>query len=1041
VAELDERVEAWTSRVRAGVRAAVEAELDRFEEQLSDDDREAGLAALRRVRAELASCDHGPISDLLRAATSTDEPQERRRFTLEAARRLALVHGRPLVDELVAEAGDARVQQAFASGTAIDPDPIRAEIVDALGAGQHARAREAADRWTEGGAQTHVLVAALAAEEGDWAEAARCRELAIERFPDADDVLRHRAAAGLAWWAAGDAVAARRQLSTLRDATRESDDGQARHLHAEATTMLEALDAAASDRPAWIRVDAPAGRPLACAGGRGVLGLLAWANPDLATLASAPRPSDPDDHPTAAHVRRTLDLAGIVHARRRFDATSIEAALRGGAWVVLEEERPTDTGFVWIRGWDPVARLLEVVDPARPGRVLRRFDAQRDRSALFAMSGFVVWGRGDVGRRRADAVPCGLEHDPALDRLDACDLDEDGQEPPRARVESLAAAALEAHPGLPMLHRRRGEALLAKLSSGDIEPGPRGAFEGWLAATRERFPDAEWPFQLHARALELQGRTIEACIAWKDAALRDPFDYRNALGQARAFAREGSLWAAYRALRKASALAPGVGEIEGMLALNALHRDDREQLRVHARLARALAPDDARAIMASATAAEHDRDFGGAVRLLEQLAVRDDVGSWAPARLHRRHAEASRWQHARTVAAAACSRFPAEASVWARAAELALADGDPAEAFELACAGIDRCGGADDLVEVALDGALFGAATPAHREAVDVLVGRLLPQPSRVDAVVRRLVAIGDEVFAIDVARRAAAAFGRDLDGPWLLARSLLRTRATRAQHLAEAAAVLEQVITGSGSFPYPRVFIALQALAGGEAERALAVLEPADVPRSPVLVWELTARALDALGRGPAAEALRARLPEGYPAGVTGEVAFLCTYGHARLAADLLEAMIAHRGREPDALLELSRCFAAMGEHARAFELVVEAGARVDAVEQVAAAERVRRWDVVHRAAASLVEELEIDSGDARDVWEWRAVAAGAAAAQGDVALRERLQAGAPRHVRAWRRLVRIERAAALPEHGEHVEHLRAFAPGAAVWIEEGAT
>lgn len=1031
--ELAERVAEWTRRIRAGVRHAVEDELDRFEEAIADGDAEAGVA-LRRVRAELACVDHGPISDLLRASTEGDDVELRRRFALEAARRLAALHDAPLVRELVEELGDARMKEAVASGRTVDPDPVRAEIVDALAAGDRTRARDAAQAWALGGAQAQLVLGWLAAEAGDWAEAARRRERAIEAEPEADAVLGHRTAAGLAWWAAGDAAAARRQLAAVRDATREMDEGRTHH-H-DAIAWLEAIDRAGSDRPAWIRVAAPADRPVLCTGGRGILGLLAWARPDLATLERLPGRSEPDDHPTAAHLRRRLDAADIAYARRRFDEAAVETALRRGAMVVLEEERPTDTGFVWVRAWDPIARVLEVVDPSHPGPVLRRFDEQRERGALFAMSGLLVWGRGDAGRAAMADAP-ELAPDPALDRLDACDLDEDGREPPRARIEALAAAALAEHDDLPMLHRRRGEALLARLGSGEIEPGPRGAFEAWLARTRERFPDAEWPFQLHARALELQGRMIEACIAWKDASLRDPFDYRNALGQARAFAREGGLWPAYRALRKASALAPGVGEIEGMLALNALHRNDRAQLRVHARLARALAPDDVRALMASATAAEHDRDFASAVQLFETLAARDDVGPWAPARLHRRHAEGGRWAQAREVAGRACARFPGDGSVWTHAAVLALADGDVASAFELACAGIDRCGPSDELVEVALDGALFGTEPGSHRAPIDALVRRLSTHPSYADAVVRRLVDIGDETLAVEVARQAAAAFGRDLDGPWLLVRSLLRTKNTRSLHTAEIEALLEKVIAGSGSFPYPRVLVALDALARGDAERALAVLEPADVPRSPVLVWELTARALAALGRGPAAEALRARLPEGYPTAVTGELGFLVAYGHTQVARELFEAMLAHRGVAQDPALDLARCWSMLGEHARAFELVRE-GDEHDPFEVAALAERVRAWEAVARHGTRVISALEVDSGDARDVWQWRAAAAGAAAALGDPEPRERFRDAAPRHVRAWRRLVAIERAAGLPEQVADVEHLATLAPGAAAWLAE---
>jgi hypothetical protein len=171
----------------------------------------------------------------------------------------------------------------------------------------------------------------------------------------------------------------------------------------------------------------------------------------------------------------------------------------------------------------------------------------------------------------------------------------------------------------------------------------------------------------------------------------------------------------------------------------------------------------------------------------------------------------------------------------------------------------------------------------------------------------------------------------------------------------------------------------------------------------------------------------------------VIGEVGFLCAYGYPQLAADLLETMIAQRGREPESLLALARCVAATGEHARAFDLVGETEARVDAAELATMAERAKRWDVVEGSAAEVVSELEVDSGDARDVWEWRAVVAAAAAVRGDHGAREHFRAAAPRHVRAWRRLVAIERAAGLAEHESDLEHLRALAPGAAVLREGG--
>jgi hypothetical protein len=139
---------------------------------------------------------------------------------------------------------------------------------------------------------------------------------------------------------------------------------------------------------------------------------------------------------------------------------------------------------------------------------------------------------------------------------------------------------------------------------------------------------------------------------------------------------------------------------------------------------------------------------------------------------------------------------------------------------------------------------------------------------------------------------------------------------------------------------------------------------------------------------------------------------------------------MLAHRDHE--GVLDVARCWSTIGDHARAFATIAEKEDEIDASDVARMAERVRRWDVVQRAAARFVAELEIDSSGVRDVWEWRAVEAAAAAVRGDPGLRDRFRERAPRHVRAWRRLVQIERAAELPEAAADIERLRSIAPGA---------
>jgi hypothetical protein len=290
------------------------------------------------------------------------------------------------------------------------------------------------------------------------------------------------------------------ELKKLREET-SSDGPLALYVNRSCASVLDAIDRGLSSehRKLW-QPKTPGQIPPSSAGPGQAIAWLVGEHLDIEIDVGQPLPSLP-------FVKNALTAAGIATLRVVLDEESVAAALAAQAMILLEEERPTETGFLFIEGFDLESRLFLVRDPLRPGPFLRTIDEQWDRCALFGRSALIVAGLGVDARPRLDALEArGVVHDERLDALDRCDVDEVGRVPQQARVAALAEEALERAPELPLPRRRLGEAILEQMRLGVISPYRPGPYDSWFAETRYRFPNAEWPHQIHAQALELQNR-------------------------------------------------------------------------------------------------------------------------------------------------------------------------------------------------------------------------------------------------------------------------------------------------------------------------------------------------------------------------------------------------------------------------------------------------------------------------------------------------------------------------------------------------------
>ena len=988
----------WDELLRAGRLDELTVALDRAERDVSPAasgaTREGGAAEgaglepavdearnldLLRLRAELARRRRGPVTDLVAAARAhraADTPHAAR-LAAWAAQALSRLGGDALASRMLGEIPVAPAQS---------PDLAADEQAAALSdAASRARGR------------------------GDLVEAARQSAAAAEAGARSDGAAVLRLAAALDGWAAGQADA----LAALR-AVR--DDGAAPHaVRRQARQALDAIESEPGRAPAWLLardlVEPRAGGPLAMLGRA-----LGVTLPDRAV-------------PTASHLRAALAEAGLATLRVVLDDALLVRLLgEPGVLVVLEEEQPRSAAFLLVRGVEQTGRLVLVTDPAPGGAALRPLDEQWRRSELSGRSALVVTGAGPAGEaRRAGLEADGVTDDPRLALIDRCHFDPADPDAPFAHVAQLATAAIAAAPEIGMAHKRLGEALLGLLRLDNL-PAEERRMERWVGETRERFPDAEWPHQLYAEALECWGRSAEALIAWRDASNIDADDDRNLMGQVRAARLNGGLSGGRGQLRRALAASPTSAQAWTWLAEEELEAGRLADAEIAADLAAALAPDSVPVVLLQSTVAERRGEIDEATALLESVAGADEGGQGI--RLWRRYLCAGRWDDLRRHSDKIVRAFPSASGAWSVYMDAMIALGDGEAAIESIFAAIQRVAGGhvDGTSEV-----LLAFADP---DALPGLLARLEEAlggaPDPVTRAARAVGFGGRPAEAMAVLERLAERHPGEANTHYALGQLRMR-----GGDRAGARESLSRAIEINREFPWVRYLMA-SLLVDDDPQAAIEVVSPV-VGAEPALFWELLARALERLGRADGAAELRSRLPD-VAAAVIEHADFLRDKGLSGPLRALLE-IAAEREKTVAVRYHLALAHASEGRHADAADELVaaygEAPGPILGAVLVREAALAGRGELVLEHAAAVARACRADSTRYADPWIAEAIGAAAAAAAGDDAPRDQLLARAGRHAHALRALARASRALGGASAPDDLARLAAIAPGSASTIE----
>lgn len=995
--------------------------LDPWQPAIEDDTTRLPLL---RIAAELARRGQGPPSDLALLARRLIETGDAEGPAVAAAatRLLFDVGARSTARGLLASAeerwsGDgalALAREQLESGVVRGRTRLEWDIERMLGGGDLGAARERLEQVVAAGAEgperrwALLCLSDLLRAGGDEARAGDMLLRAAGLRPEADRAVLLRLTGLLCQWAGGAVERALTGLRGLRDATAPPSGPDLRsveqsHAHCLASEILATLDrdpALVAAGPRWIALDRAGpganGAPRDTAGD-GVCPGVAMASLVLELSGRdgvAPRGA----LPSMAHLRRSVEEAGLKTLRLLADEARVEAALGAGALLVVEEERPSCTGFLLVLGYDPVARLLRLRDPRRLAPLLRTALDQWRRSALHGRSALLVL-RGEVDPARLAEV--GLVHDERLDLVDRCDLDPSGRVPSQARVTALAEEAIAAVPELPALHQRHGESLVGQMRMGNIAPAPAGPFERWLSATRVRFPEAEWPFQIYAAALEAQGRYEEAGIAWSDATLRDIYDERNFIGQAGVLAQQGQLRAADRMLRRALTLRPGHVGSYVQRAEIAVAEGQLERATLAADLAADLAPTDVEARLARITVSERRGELEDALERLVNLVDAEPDHVFARVRLLRRRVHRGEWDEADRLGQEVCALAPGAHRAWETAAWVARGAGDGERAHSLAMTGLQRCGPEPGLLATAVETIATQLEAARASAALDELAGVLSPSPQALLEAASALSRHGWYEEGFSLAQRAQQLLPSDPNPTWRAVQILLSDPRRGAERRVDE--LLEQTAGATGGYPFPRIILAWRCLERSPA-RALELLEEADAALAPAPVWFVQARALEALGRGDDARRVITRLPELFPAGVLQTVGLLRLVRLFPVARGLLEHLLVEQPDNLEAKSELGRTLVGVGDPQAGLRLLLEVEERDADLSPpdwlLDAAEEATAWDVLIRVATTFVDRVERDSTDGADVWPVRARRAAARfVASGDDAEIVRLRREAGRH------------------------------------------
>ena len=763
--------------------------------------------------------------------------------------------------------------------------------------------------------------------------------------------------------------------------------------------------------------------------------------------------------PTMAHLRHELSTLDVATSRLRLfgdtsdgeaassaqlDRDLVDATMARGAYLLLEEERATETGFLLLLGVEARAGLLLLKDPRRLAPLLRSEADQRVRAALHGGGGLLVTGTGEDGRRRLSRLLQELhsEDDRQLQLVDRCCLDQRGRVPAQARIAALAEEGITEAPELPMLHRRHGESLLEQLRMGNVEFGPAGPFERSLANARHRFPDAEWPFQLYARALEMQERYEEAGIAWSDAMNLDPNDERNFVGQARVLAQQGRMTHADEMLRRALILRQDQPEVLARRAEIALSLERLPEAALYATMATEMDPDDLGALLSLASVEERSGHAAEAIQVLERVVARDADHVPARTRLLHHQVHNGAWDEAGALASEVCGLIPGHASSWETCAWISWCSGQAPRAMELCMTGLQRCGPESSLVEMAAQVLATVLPEAAAAQATERLTALLASTPQALLDVATGLGKRGWYQEALQLAEVTRRLLPRDPNPTWRLVQIMMGGVRTGAPEPPELDALLEETVEGAGPFPFPRVVLAWR-LQEDDPQRALELLAEANVAHAPGPVWSMQARTLARLGREAEAEQIWARLPETFPGGVLESVGLLAELGLGELCEDLLRRLQEQMPDCGEGAVELARLRGIAGDHQGRLDLLLETEQADESVVPLPllldAAAEAGAWEVVQRVAGQILTRVERNSRSNYDAWPVRARVAGASLVLGDGGPRAQVLRLAPHHPGVLRALCEIERRAEHPALAEDWQRLEATAPGLARILEDG--
>jgi tetratricopeptide (TPR) repeat protein len=1013
---------------------------------------------LLRVAGEAARRGHGPLSDAVAASLRLTAAGDDRApaMTAGAVRAAVGAGARVVAERLLAPAlsrwprhpalalARDQLREGPAEGSTREQWAIARAVEAGEGADAFARLRALAGE-TDHDLEARQWVAVRLAEHlrarGEHREAGELLVQAGEAAPRSDGAPLLRLAGALCLWSGGEVDRAPRELRSLRDGTADPQNARESYAHRIASEVLDTLDRdpdAAATGPRWVELgetwDRLRERLFAhrCPGAAALRMVRAF-------VGGGDEAGEDRVSPSMAYLRQALFERDVPSLRLVVDEDVVGAALELGLPLILEEERPTETGFLLVVGYEPTARLLALRDPRRLGPHLRNVEDQWRRSALHGRSGLLVV---DAGIDEAALAARGLRHDARLELVDRCDLDPSGRVPSQARVAILAQEAIAEASELPALHQRHGQSLLNQLRMGNIEPAPAGPFERWLSETRQRFPDAEWPLQIYAEGLEAQARFEEAGIAWADATTRDPYDERNFLGQAAVLVKQGRLRAADRMLRRALTLRQDHAVAHRRRAEIALQEDRLEAAELFADIAIDLSAEDVETQLTRATVSERRGRLEEATGLLERVVREEPEHVFSRVRLLRRLAHAGDWAAADRLAAEVCSLAPGVARAWETAAWIAWAVGEGARSLSLAMTGLQRCGAEPPLVGAAVRTIATELEQDAARAALGELTDLLAGAPAAVLDAATALCHEGWYPEAVALVERAAELCPNDPNPTWRLVQVLMSTQELREQHVERIEETLRRTIEGSGGYPYPRVILGWRLL-GRDPAGTLELLGGADAALAPAPVWYLQARALAALGRVEESEQARRRLPELYPSGVLQSIPLLRLVGLHELCVGLLEPMLAEMPDSLDGKLELARTLGASGNRQAELDLLLEVETsnpeRLPDSWLLDAAEHLGAWDVLERGARRVVEGVERDSSDGGDVWGARARLAGAALARtGEPGDLDRVLERAGQHPDVLGAAFRILSKLGLGRAEAVRRRLGAVAPGAARALAE---